>query len=144
MEEIKRILHEGKHSLVVKTAKDGDILTFDGRGISDLLHILQGKSPDILNSAELADKVVGKAAAALMILGDIKAIYADTISKPALQLFSSAAPRIKVTYYNKVEYIVNRTQTGWCPMESACKDATTPTECLERIKAKLAELSNKQ
>ncbi len=140
MEEIKRILHEGEkgHSLVVKTVSD-EVFSFDGRGISDLMRLLN-TSPDILEGAMLADKVVGKAAAALMILGGIKAVYADTISEPALQLFASVAPGIEVTYENKVEYIINRTKTGWCPMELACKDAKTPAECLERIKAKFAEL----
>lgn len=75
-----------------------------------------------------------------MILGGIKAVFVDTISEPALQLFASAAPEIKVTYINKVEYIINRDKTGWCPMELATKDAKTPEDCLEKIKAKLAEL----
>ena len=142
MEDIKKILHEGGkgHSLVVNTDTD-EILIFDGRGISDLMRLLN-TSPDTLKGAMLADKVVGKAAASLMILGGIKAVYADTISELALQLFASAAPKIDVTYYNKVEYIINRTQTGWCPMEWACKEATTPEECLVRIKDKLEELNN--
>ena len=141
MKEIKKILHEGEngHSLVVKTDTD-EIFIFDGRGISDLMRLLNS-SHDILEGALLADKVVGKAAAAIMILGNIKAVYTDTISEPALQLFASAAPGIEVTYYNKVEYILNRTKTGWCPMELACKDAKTPAECLEKIKAKLKEMN---
>lgn len=139
MEYIKKMLYEGKHSLVLKVDTD-EIFAFDGRGISDLLQLLD-KSSDFLAGAEVADKVVGKAAAALMILGGIKAVFADTISEPALQLFASAAPEIKVTYNNKVEYIINRDKTGWCPMELACKDAKAPEECLERIKAKLAEFT---
>lgn len=138
MENIKKMLHEGNHSLVIRTNTD-EIFTFDGRGISDLLQLLH-ESPDLLGGAQVADKVVGKAAAALMILGGIKAIFADTISETALQLFASAAPEVDVTYNNKVEYIINRTKTGWCPMELACKDATTPKECLGNIKAKLGEL----
>ena len=142
MEEIKKILHEGEkgHSLVLKTDTD-EILVFNGRGIKDLMQLLQSQtSLNILKGAILADKVVGKAAAALMILGKIKAVYAENISEPALQLFASSAPEIEVTYYNKVEYIINRPKTGWCPMELACKDAKTPTECLMKIKAKLIEL----
>ncbi len=142
MEQIKKMLHEGKHSLVIKT-KEGERFAFDGSGISDLLQLLH-RSPDILAEAKVADKVVGKAAAALMILGGVKIVFADIISLPALELFASAAPDIDVTYNNKVEYIVNRTQTGWCPMELATKDAETPEECLENIKAKLAELRKKQ
>jgi len=142
MEHIKQKLHEGGRSLVLKAAAN-EIFAYDGRGISDLLQLLD-KSPNRLSGAEVADKVVGKAAASLMILGGIKAVYADTISEPALQLFASAAPKIDVTYNNKVEYIINRAKTGWCPMELACKDAKTPEECLQNIKAKLAELKAKK
>lgn len=142
MEHIKQKLHEGGHSLVLK-ATTSEIFTYDDRGVSDLLQLLD-KAPSILAGAEIADKVVGKAAAALMILGKVKAVYTDIISEPALQLFASAAPMIDVTYNNKVEYIINRTKTGWCPMELACKDAQTPEECLQNIQAKLAELSKRQ
>lgn len=143
MEEIKELLYEGEngHSLVLKTDTD-EILVFDGRGISDLMQMLQ--SPlNILEGSILADKVVGKAAAALMILGKVKAVYADTISEQALQLFNSTAQEIDVAYHNEVEYIINRTKTGWCPMELACKDVKTPQECLARIKVKLQELQQK-
>ena len=138
MEQIKKMLHEGNRSLVVRTDTD-EIFAFDGRGISDLLQLLN-ESPYLLDGALVADKVVGKAAAALMILGGVKAVFADTVSEPALQLFASAAPEVDVTCNNKVEYIINRTRTGWCPMELACKDAKTPEECLGNIKAKLEEL----
>ncbi len=137
MEKIKKMLREGNHSLVIRTNTD-KIFAFDGRGISDLLQ-LQQEASTILVGAELADKVVGKAAAALMILGGIKTVFADTISLPALQLFASTAPEIEVSYGSKVEYIANRTQTGWCPMELTCKDAQTPEECLETVKSFLKE-----
>lgn len=67
MDELVRILQDGKHSLVV--AGDG-IRTFDGRGISDLYGILT-EHPDWLRGASVADKVVGKGAAALLILGGV-------------------------------------------------------------------------
>lgn len=140
MEDIKNKLHEGNCSLVVK-ANTSETFVFSDRGIRDLMQLLQDKASHLLSGAELADKVVGKAAAALMILGGVKAVYADVISQPALQLFASAAPEIRVTYLDKVEYIINRAHTGWCPMELACKDAHTPEECLENIKIKLIELS---
>lgn len=142
MEQIKKMLHEGNHSLVIRTNTD-EIFAFDGRGISDLLQLLN-ESPDLLDGALVADKVVGKAAAALMISGGVKAVFADTVSEPALQLFASAASEVDVTCNNKVEHIINRTKTGWCPMELACRDAKTPEECLENIKAKLEELKAKE
>lgn len=138
MKDIKQILLKENHSLVVKTAT-GETFAFDGRGIKDLLQLLRSPA-HLLDGAEVADKVVGKAAAALIILGGVKHAYAETISQPALRLLASSAPQTTVTYGDKVEHIVNRTQTGWCPMELACKDADTPEECLARIQAKLQEL----
>lgn len=63
-DELIRILQDGNHSLVV--AGDG-IRTFDGRGISDLYGLLT-EHPGWLRGASVADKVVGKGAAALLIL----------------------------------------------------------------------------
>ena len=65
LEDIIRLLHEGKHSLVVS---NGEVRTFDRRGVADLYALLQEDS-DFLKGASVADKVVGKAAAALMIFG---------------------------------------------------------------------------
>ncbi len=162
MENIKRILLDEGHSLVVETdlkvevlptdstslcndkSEAPVVLKYDGKGVSDLLRLLTSE-PSVLEGARLADKVVGKAAAALMILGKVKAVYAETISTPALQLFASVASHqpIAVTYHHQVEYIVNRTKTGWCPMEETCKDAVTAEECLVRIQEKLQELRKK-
>lgn len=139
MEELMTTLHKEGHSLVVRTAT-GHTMAFDGRGIGDLMQLLDQR-PDVLEGAELADKVVGKAAASLMIKGRIKAVCADIISEHALMLFASAAPGIGVAYANRVEHIANRANTDWCPMELACIDASTPDECVARIDAKLAELA---
>ena len=62
LEDIIRLLHEGKHSLVVS---NGEVRTFDRRGVADLYALLREDS-DFLKGASVADKVVGKAAAALM------------------------------------------------------------------------------
>ena len=63
--DIVDILHQGNHSLVVS---NGTVSVFDGRGVSDLYRILN-EDPSLLDGADIADKVVGKGAAALMLLG---------------------------------------------------------------------------
>ena len=133
--ELIDLLRNGNHSLVIHRDTTS---VYDTRGIATLLQIID-KDSNELSGATVVDKVVGKAAAALMVLGKVKAVYAETISEAALQLFASATD-VSVSYHKKVDYIINRTQTGWCPMELATRDATTPEECLERIKAKLIEL----
>lgn len=59
------------------------------RGVADLLYLLKYE-PEILYQSQLADKVVGKGAAALMVLGNVKEVYARTISQSALILLQKA------------------------------------------------------
>ncbi len=85
----------------------------------------------MLRGAFIADKVVGKAAAALMVLGGVRELFADVISHSALELL--ARYRVRVSYTVAVDHIINRTRTGWCPMEIRCRECTTADECLEQI-----------
>ena len=74
MGELVSLLHEGGYSLVLQ--KDGKIHTFSERGVADLYR-LRSENPELLQGAFLADKVVGKGAAALMILGGVAELHAD-------------------------------------------------------------------
>lgn len=138
MKSLVETLHEGNHSLVI--SKDG-ILKFDGRGVSDLFRLLY-EQPETLENALLADKIVGKGAAALMALGKVKEVYADIISQPALALLEQEG--IRATYGKLVPHIINRAGTGMCPVETRCLSCQTPAECLVEIKAFLAEMKEKQ
>ena len=71
-----------------------------------------------MKGASIADKVIGKGAAALMVLGGFKAVYADIISSPALALLREAG--VEVTFAREVPHIINRNKTGRCPLETAC------------------------
>ncbi len=128
------------------------IWAFDGRGISDLLR-LADTAPALLQGACIADKVVGKAAAALLIQAGAYAVWTGTISQSALTLFSHVgattadgpAATVAVTYATVVDHIMNRDRTDWCPMERACYESPTVADCIAKIRAKLAEMrGNKQ
>lgn len=128
MGELVSLLHEGGYSLVLQ--KDGKIHTFSERGVADLYR-LRSENPELLQGAFLADKVVGKGAAALMILGRVAELHADVISEPALSLLAESP--VRVSYGEKVPSIRNRARTGFCPLETLCKDAKTATQCLPLI-----------
>ena len=128
MQTLIDILHEGHHSLVV--AYDSKVMTFNGRGVSDLYRLLS-QSPEILDGACVADKVVGKGAAALMILGKVKAVHTDVISTQALRLFERSA--VKVSFGTEVSAIINRAGDGICPVESLCFGVKTAAGCLPLI-----------
>lgn len=127
MDDLVELLHRDNHTLVVA---NGEICTFRGRGISDLYGLLREDS-GFLQGASVADKVVGKGAAALMILGGVGELHADLISEPALALLTTA--RVRVLYEKKVPQIRNRARTGCCPVEKLCRDAATAEECLPLI-----------
>ena len=138
MKALVETLHEGNHSLVINSRDS--ILKYDGRGVSDLFRLLH-EEPDVLEGSLLADKVVGKGAAALMALGKVKEVYADVISQPAFALLEQEG--IRVSYGKLVPHIINRAGTGMCPVETRCQPCNTPAECLVEIKAFLAEMKAK-
>ena len=150
MDELIDLLHNGRHSLVVRSlgvahgteatsganvAHDAHvacpkILTFDGRGVQDLYRLLK-EHPEMLNGASVADKVVGKGAAALMILGKVQEVFAHLISTPAIALLKEAG--VSVRFNQEVPYIINRQGSGPCPVEALCQPCTSAEECWPKI-----------
>ena len=107
-----------------------DVFTSQERGVKPLLFLLKEKK-ELLKGASVADKVIGKAAALLMALGEIKEVHTLIISEPALQVFENH--KIKYFYDKKVDRIINRTGDGLCPMESLCIVVEEPKEAFEKI-----------
>ena len=103
---------------------------FYERGVKDLYRLLK-EVPGLLRGAFVADKVVGKAAAALLALGGVEEVFADVISRPALDLLEKNA--VGTGYRLCVPHIVNRTHTGRCPLETRCDGLQTPEECLAQV-----------
>lgn len=66
-----------------------------------------------------------------MVLGGVEAIFADVVSRPALELLAGAG--IAVEYTVVVPNIVNRAGTGICPVEQLCAGAESAAECLPLI-----------
>ena len=89
--------------------------------------------------AIIADKVVGKAAASLMVLGQIKELYTDVISQPALDLLTACG--ITPEYRILVPHVMNRTKSGWCPLETRCFPCETPEACYRQIKEFYAQIA---
>ena len=128
MEELIRELREGGYSCVIRNG--GERRVFTQRGVADLYDLLQHDAA-FLRGAWVADKVVGKAAVSLMILGGVERLHTGVISAPAVEL--AAGSGLEVDYDNLVPHIINRAHDGWCPLERLCYDAATAEECLGRI-----------
>lgn len=137
MERLIKLLHEEQCSCVILS--EGELYKGHSRGVADLYRLLR-EEPEVLSGAWIADKVVGKAAAALMILGGVEYVYADTISSHALELFGQTD--IRVTYGILTDHIINRAGTGWCPLETRCHRLNSPAKCLTEIENFMNEIKN--
>lgn len=132
-EQVMEILHSGGYSLVIW---NNGIHTFTGRGVSDLYRIYN-EQKGLLDGAVVADKIIGKGAAALMALGKVSEIITDTISSPALSLLKDSG--IPVSFQTVVPDIINRRGDGLCPVETLCLECATPAECLPLIEGFMKE-----
>ena len=130
MKELINILHDEGLTLVVKS-EDSMIHRFTQRGVKDLLTLVT-EQPDLLKGALIADKAVGKAAAACMVIGGVKHVHADVMSEPALALLQ--AHGIRAEYTTLTHHIINRAGDGWCPMERLSRDIDDPAAIIEKIR----------
>ena len=133
LKRAKELLKEGDYTCVFVT-KTGEFFSKE-RGIKPLLKILNADMGTL--GAYVADKVVGKAAAFLYEIMEIKALYAATISVPALGVLKRNG--IYVEYDVLTENIRNRANTGNCPMESAVWDVTDARLAREILENKVNE-----
>ena len=128
MDELIDILHQGGYSCVIR--KGDDTRTFHQRGVADLWQLCQSDE-HFLQGARIADKVIGKGAATLMIHGGACEVYADVISQPALDLLQGHG--VNVSYRQLTDRILNRRGDGLCPVETLCVNIDTIDEMVEAI-----------
>lgn len=134
LEKAKNILESNKYTLVL--VSDKDIQTDTLRGVRPLL----GRYGRDFSEYSAADKVIGKGAAFLYVLLGIKKIYVRTISKPALDVLLKND--IHVEYDLLVNNIFNHDKTGFCPIETATMNISSPEEALSVIKETLKGLKD--
>ena len=135
LEQAKSLLITSASTIAVVST--GEVFTSQERGVKPLLHLLSEKK-GFLKGASVADKVIGKAAALLMVLGEIKEVHTLIISEPAIKVFEKY--NIPCFYDKKVDRIINRTGDGLCPMETLCLDVEEPKEAFTKIKEKVQKM----
>ncbi|ABR47426.1 Domain of unknown function DUF1893 [Alkaliphilus metalliredigens QYMF] len=123
-------LAEGGYSYVL--VKDEKVIsTSCDKGIQPLMDILLDEEKQMQGST-LADKVIGKAAAFLCILGEVKQVYAQVIGDCAKDVLEHHG--IEVEYNRIVPYIMNRDGTDKCPLEKLVDHVEDPREAYEAIR----------
>lgn len=111
------------------------LTTHSNRGIRDLL-LLISEQPERLHGAVVADKVIGKSAAAIMIVGGVKEVHTNLICTPARELFETNGVRVFAT--EEVPMILNRDRSGMCPMDTRIANIESIEECVAILQAGLA------
>ena len=119
------MLNEQGLSLLVYN--NGELTTHANRGIQDLLQLIS-EQPERLNGAVAADKIIGKSAAAIMIAGGVKEVHTNVICTPARELFEANGVLVFAT--EEVPIIMNRNQSGMCPMDTQIADIESVEECV--------------
>ena len=129
IEDLKDILLKENHTIVIYKS-DASVVVSNDRGVAPLLKLLNEDASQLQGSI-VVDKVIGKAAALLMVYAGVKEVYTPTISKPAVVVFENH--NVKISYDKIVDRIINRKGDGLCPMETLCIDIDDPKEAFLKI-----------
>ena len=136
MKQLIDILLHQNCSLVVKST-NGEITTYYKKGVRDLIYLLDNDA-ERLRGARIADKVIGKAAAGLMVRGGVVEVYADVMSQLALPLLQEAG--ISYSFGQLVEHIVIPEGDSRCPLEQIVADAQNASEIETMLREHFAQM----
>lgn len=120
---------DGGATLIV--IRGGKETRFARPGIADLYGIISSGS-GILDGATAIDKCIGKAAAALLVLGGAARAVTPLISTPARAMLEAAGT--ETVYGSETPCIMNRAGDGPCPMEALSGGTDDPAEIYRRIR----------
>ena len=141
MHEAEQALEALRAGHVCAVVQNGRIRTSDGSGIRPLLDWL-AEDPHCFRGAFVADKILGKAAALLLLHGGLdhtaKGVYGEVLSDGAAGIFEQNG--ILYTCGRRVPHIVNRRGDGICPMERRVWDLDDPAKAYAALLDAVAAL----
>lgn len=135
LEKARALLASGDYTCAV--CRGSETHATHQRGVKPLLTWLDDGID--LKNASAADRVVGRGAAFLYCLLDVKEVHARVMSHPAAEVLT--AHGITALADTFVDGIINRKGTGPCPFEAAVMDITDPNEALTAIRNKMAQMN---
>lgn len=137
LEKAKSLL---TRDLTCVLVKGEEVITSDKSGIAPIMELIEsGKD---LNGFSVADRIVGKAAAMLFKKVGISEVFAVVISEPAKEYLKKNG--LNFEFSISTNYIMNRTETGMCPMEETVKTIENFEDAYIALKEKLKELKNEK
>ncbi|MGN1479279.1 MAG: DUF1893 domain-containing protein [Acutalibacteraceae bacterium] len=121
---------EDSQFLCFAVLSDGSEYSSERRGIAPLLLPIKNNRR-FFDGAFVGDKIIGKAAAELLVYSGAKYVYAKTISRSAKAVFDTHG--VEYDYSVFTESIVNRNGDGPCPMEQAVAQSKSLDESFDLI-----------
>lgn len=133
--EAKRILEAENCTCVA--LRDQNVYKSHERGIKPILQPLNEEGTFFCGSF-VADRIIGKSAALLLIKGEIAGLYTRVLSEPAKKVLDQA--EIPCFYDQLIPYVINRDKTGMCPMENSVLNTDNPEEAFVILNRKVQEM----
>ncbi len=132
------LMETGDYTCVL--CQGNTIHTATERGVAPLLHWVDTGLN--VSGFSAADRVVGRGAAFLYCLLQVREVYARVMSRPAAAVLE--AHGIAVFTDMLVDGIINRKGTGPCPFEAAVLDIDDPQTALAAIHTRMAQMQKDQ
>lgn len=132
----KELVARGKAACVF--VRDGVLVGQGmGSGVKPLLEMLDS-SPHAMAGSWLVDRIIGRAAAAIAVIGGVKRVHAGVMSAGAADFLK--AHGVPFTVDETVPVIINRAKTGQCPMEDAVRNLDDPSAMVAAVRSELKRL----
>ena len=130
LEQAKQLLKE--RSLAFAVVKEGEVIgTSVGKGVVDLLALVDSRGA-ALAGASLADKLVGKAVAAMVCHCGIKSVYTPVLSCPALQMLQHYG--VPLEYDELVSMVLSRDRKMRGPLEQLLLGIQDPDAAVDALR----------
>ena len=128
------LLNAGDYTCVL--CLENTVYTATQRGVKPLLDWVNSGLD--LSGFSAADRVVGRGAAFLYCLLQVKEVYARVMSRPAANVLRQHG--IDIHTDQLVEGIINRQGTGPCPFEAAVLGIEDAQDALTAIRTKMQQM----
>lgn len=117
--------------------REKETFTAGGVGVKPLMTFLR-QDPRFFEGALVADKVIGKAAAMLLLASGVSEVYGAVMSESADHLLTERG--IRHRWGELVPFIRNRDGSGMCPLEEAVQELQDPEEAFSVLDLRIQEL----
>ena len=132
---IRMIKNEEASCVIIKNNKI--IHTDKAPGIKPLISLYENQ-PELLKNAFVVDKVIGKAAAMMAVLGGASKVYGVLTSKSAVEFLNKND--VPVEYGELIDMISNRAGDGIFPLEETVMDIDDPNLAYPKLKETIKRL----